>query len=245
MPPPANSRFEEPGDAVGRRGDAGDAGAHDPAADALVDEVLDGGPDAAELRLVAHREFDAGALGRRDHRVGLLDRGRDRFLAEDVLAGLRGGDDGSGVGGRPGRDVDGLDLGVVDDVVVVLGIGADAPLLGGRLCLLQVDVGDGDDFHTWVARQIVDVGEVGDTPTPDDADTELAVCHVVCTSEVGSCQLPEKNETFCQLPTDLEPVKRVDLLLVGGDGAVQDVGDLDRVVGGRRFEDRVGGGEVV
>src|SRR5262245_60098280 len=37
----------------------------------------------------------------------------------------------------------------------------------------------------------------------------------------------------CRLSTRSKAVKRVDLLLVGGDGAAQDVGDLDRVVDGR------------
>jgi hypothetical protein len=59
---------------------------------------------------------------------------------------------------------------VVDDVVVVLVIGVDAPLLGGRLCFRQVDGGDGDDLDARVPRQVVDVGEVSDPPATDDAD---------------------------------------------------------------------------
>src|SRR5262249_15866554 len=132
--------LEEPGDAVGGGGDAGDAHAHDAPADALVDEILHGGPRAAERRVVAHPGLGAAGVGRGDHRVGIVDRGGDRFFAEDVLTGLGGGDDGGGVGDRPGRDVDGFDIGVGDDVVVILVVGTDAPLLRGRLRLLHVDV---------------------------------------------------------------------------------------------------------
>jgi hypothetical protein len=97
--------LEEPRDAVRRRRNADD-GPHDSPADGLVDEVIDGRPDPAELWLIPHREFDTGAVRRRDHRVGVLDCGRDRFFAKDVFARFGRGDDRRRMGNRPGRNVD-------------------------------------------------------------------------------------------------------------------------------------------
>ena len=68
---------------------------------------------------------------RRDHGVGLLDRHRQRLLADDVLAGLEGGHRLRMVQERRSGDVDQVDVVAGQELVDVLDVGDAEPPRGG------------------------------------------------------------------------------------------------------------------
>ena len=56
---------------------------------AVGDEAPDGAVDPRAGQVMVGRQRDAGALARLEHRPSVLDRQRERLLAQDVLAGRR------------------------------------------------------------------------------------------------------------------------------------------------------------
>ena len=57
---------------------------------AVGDQMPDGAMDPRAGQVVVGRKGDAGTLAGRDHRPSVIDRKRERLLAQDVLAGGRG-----------------------------------------------------------------------------------------------------------------------------------------------------------
>ena len=91
------------------------------AGDRLVGELVLG----EERQHVADQQQLAGLLGRLDHARGVGRRQRDRLLAEDVLAGLQGGDGHLGVPRRRQADVDHVEVRIGQHLVEV-GVAGDA-----------------------------------------------------------------------------------------------------------------------
>lgn len=86
---------------------------------------VDGGPRGGEARgeaaVEAHLKNHPGSFSGGDRPVRVLERHGHRLLHEDVLARLGGSDDELSMRAGRGRDNDGVDVGVVPDVVDVLG----------------------------------------------------------------------------------------------------------------------------
>ena len=174
---PALGLVIEPGGVVPGRADTDGGHAHDVPDQALVEQLLHQRQLRAEALLVAHRELDAGLLAGGDHRVGLLNRHRDRLLAEDVLARLGGSDHRRRVRLGPGGDGDHVDVGSRDQVVEVLVGVLDAERVRRLPGPGRVHVGHGDYLDSWVSRQVGQVLTLANEPTPDDADAELPFRH--------------------------------------------------------------------
>ena len=87
----------------------------------------------------------------------VLGGGGQGLLAQDVLAGLDGLDDVGGVDLAEGRDEDGVDVPVVDELIGA-GVGLGAVGLRGRDRGLVVDVGNGDDLAA--GQDTRDAGQV-------------------------------------------------------------------------------------
>ena len=64
-----------------------DANTEDAPDRAVGDQAPDGAMEPGAGQVVIGRQDDAGTLARRDHRPSVIDRERERLLAEDVLAG--------------------------------------------------------------------------------------------------------------------------------------------------------------
>ena len=127
----------------------------------VVLEVLEGAEDPCR------------PVRRGDQLVAFGHGHRHRLLHGDVLARGEGVDPHARVQVVGGDDVDGVDLGVVEQVAVV-GAGLRRPPLRGALAgALPVDVADG--VKVGVGGVGVPEGvEPGDVAGPDDADADLA-----------------------------------------------------------------------
>ncbi len=87
---------------------------------ALGDRFLGIGHFGVEALRIADREFDVLLAGNGDQFIGFPELQRDRFFEQDVLARLEAiARDRIVRTLRCGRDVDDLDLGIGDDVLVV------------------------------------------------------------------------------------------------------------------------------
>ena len=124
-------------------------------AEGAVADELDG-PEVGGLVVAAvgDHELDVGGLAGGDHGLGFGDVDGHGLFAEDMLAGLGGADGVLGVHGVGQRDVDGVDGGVVRDLVEVFvavdGVGGDA-----------VFGGDAVGFVAMAADQAGDLGVGG------------------------------------------------------------------------------------
>jgi hypothetical protein len=103
--------------------------------------------------------------------VGLGDRGRQRLLTGDVLAGRKRRHDLVGVhpGGR--EELDGVDRGIIQHLFEIrVHARRDAPLAGAPLGPLGLRVAQRDDVTPWVL-QIAGRVELRDVPAADDGQT--------------------------------------------------------------------------
>ena len=119
------------------------------------------------------------------HSQALLQVGGQGLLAEDVLAGLGGGDAHGGVGGGPGADIHVIHVHVLQKLLDGCEVVGDAELLGGVLGALGDDIGDGD--HLDDVRELHVGGQMGgggDVARADDTDSQF-VCHSVFLSRRG------------------------------------------------------------
>ena len=115
---------------------------------AAADHVVNGAVVVVEAAAEADLELDACFLRRVDGSVHLGQIIVDRLLAEDVLASVSSLDDVLGMGVGRGADEHCFDLGIVQDVICVLGGVRDAAGLGKSLGLLIHErVGDGLDLR--------------------------------------------------------------------------------------------------
>ena len=112
-----------------------------------------------EVAAVGDHELDVGGFAGGDHGFALGNAGGHGLFAEDVLAGLGGADGEVGVHGVGQGDVDGIDGGVVEDVVevvvVVDGVGGYAVLGGDAIGLVAMAAdqgGDGGVGVCWMPR---------------------------------------------------------------------------------------------
>ena len=145
--------------------------------------------DVAELTLVQQLtnqrilRIEAAWYAEQELHAGLLHGGLGfermlqavckRLFAQDVLAGLGGGDGHGRVAVVPGTDVHSVDVLVrqqfFDGSVSV----RDPEALGKSLRTLQIEVGDGDDLRLVARRVRGHVGIRGDVAGADDADTDF------------------------------------------------------------------------
>ena len=103
----------------------------------------------------------------------MLEAVGERLFAQDVLAGLGGGDGHRRMAVVPGADVHGVKLlggqHILDGSVGV----RDAEALRKALRPLQIEVGDGDDLRLIAHRVRGHMGIRGDIAGADDADANL------------------------------------------------------------------------
>ena len=120
-----------------------------------------------EAELVGLDEAPARAPGGVDHRLHVR-RGRgERLLAEHVLAGGQGVEGQPGVGGVDGADVDGVDVGVGEDLGVAgAGRGGQAVLEGEGRRPGGVGAADGDEDAAPAG------GQLGEELPGDDAGAQ-------------------------------------------------------------------------
>ena len=133
--------------------------------------------DVAVAADEADHEEAAGLVGRGLHRRGLRGVHRHRLFAEDVLAGVEGGDGALRVGVVPGADADGVDLGQGGEHLVLVVEDAflgDPILLRLLLRARLVDVAERVDFDVGVARVAAEVA-VADSAASDHGDLDLLV----------------------------------------------------------------------
>ena len=115
---------------------------------AVTNHVVNCAVVVVEAAAEANLQLNAGFLGCVDGSVNLLQIIIDRLLAEDVLACVSSLDDVLGMGVGRGANQNCIDLGIVQNVVCVLGGVRNAAGLGKSLGLLiHKRVSDGLDLH--------------------------------------------------------------------------------------------------
>ena len=114
-----------------------------------------------------HVDLAAGALGF-DDRPAFVDGGAHRHGAGDVFAGLEGFDGHPGVVGDRAIDVDGVDVGVFEQVAVVGVAGLDIEAVADFVEAFLVAPADGRDVGAWVV--LIDGDEFGSEAEADDGD---------------------------------------------------------------------------
>ena len=103
----------------------------------------------------------------------MLEAVGERLFAQDVLAGLGGGDGHRRMPVVPGADVHGVKL-LGGQHILDGGVGVrDAEALREALRPLQIEVGDGDDLRLVAHRVRGHMGIRGDIAGADDADANL------------------------------------------------------------------------
>ena len=123
--------------------------------------------------LIADGQHLAGAVTGVQHLLGVLGSGRHGLLAENMLAGLEGGNGDLAVGDVGGQNMHGVDGGVTEQLVIVgvhLGV-RGAVLLGSLLGALGDKVAECAQID--ILGLLGHAGQVllvGDTAAADKAD---------------------------------------------------------------------------
>jgi hypothetical protein len=120
----------------------------------------------------------AARTGRRQHRLGVFERRRDRLLDEHVLAGLERGAGQPGVLGHAGQDHHEVDVRMRAHGDVVGQVGRQVEPLGRGAALLWIGVVDGCDLDAALPPQALDqvhVGRPEDAPAADHAKADAHV----------------------------------------------------------------------
>ena len=145
----------------------------DPSQLALVVQFLDEEVLAAvDDGFHHHEDLAARPLGL-DEPLAVFDAGGHRHGAGDVLAGLEGGEALGGVVGDRRVDVNGVDVGVGEELVVVGVADFDAETVAALLQPLFGAATDGG--HLRVGVVLVDRDELGAEAEADDGDADLLV----------------------------------------------------------------------
>ena len=139
---------------------------------AAVQELLRLDERRVVEEVLGHAEECAGAGGGLGDAVGLIQGRRDGLLAGDVLARLEGGYGLLGVQVGRREQLDGVDLGVLEHLLVArVYPGRDTPLGRPALGALAHGVAQGHD----VARLVLQVArrvELGYGPAPNDGEAD-------------------------------------------------------------------------
>ena len=114
------------------------------------------------------------AVVRLRHGPGLVGVGRERLLAQDVLAGLEGGHGPVPVQAVGQRVVDGVDLGVVDQFRIAVEHPGYPVLTGELLRPVPIPGGHGGDHGAPGAPSGLDQRGRGDAGRPEDPDPQHA-----------------------------------------------------------------------
>src|SRR5262249_52866436 len=112
-----------------------------------------------------------------EHAVRLAGVHAHACLGQDVLAHLQGGEGDGAVQVRPGAGDDGVDVGVLDEVLPALEGARDAVLPGDGGGRFRPAVADGDDLDAGEGPQPGDVAGAGVAPGPDQADADALGRH--------------------------------------------------------------------
>ena len=128
----------------------------------------------------AHKQVAGRGLRRREHQLGLPQRGGDGLLDQHVLAGLERREREAAVLGHAGEHEHDVDVGVGADRAVVGQVGGEVEPIRRRAALGGVGVVDRDDVDAALAAEPLDQAHVRrpeDAPAADDAeaDAHLAV----------------------------------------------------------------------
>ena len=179
-----SKRIAAPGEGVGRERqahrlglNASDDDAHADhvggANDAALDELLGLDEGRVVEKVLGYAIEGAGAGGGIGDTGGFLQVAGHGFLAGDVLAGLERGDGLVGVEGRWGEELDGVDVGVVEHLVIAaVDAGGDVPLGGALLGALGGGVAEGGDLALRVLKVAGGV-EPGDGAAADDGNADV------------------------------------------------------------------------
>lgn len=139
-----------------------------------VEDVLEQRRVIAEAVLGDHRQQLPRPPLRLEHGIAVLERGRHRFLDQDVHARVEGRDAERRMGGGRRRDADEIDLAPAEEVGRIV-VGDDIREAEGRRLrggTTGSDVGQSDDPAVVGELQVSpDVG-VGDRARADDGDSE-------------------------------------------------------------------------
>jgi hypothetical protein len=117
-------------------------------------------------------------LGRRQHRLGIVERGRDRLLHEHVLARFESRAREAGVLGHARQDHHHVDVRMRADREVVGQLRSEVEPLGGGAALLGIGVVDRRDLHAPLAAQALDQVHVRRPEDAAAADHAQADAHV-------------------------------------------------------------------
>ena len=148
-----------------------------------VDDLLGEGDGGDAAVVVPHGVRHAGLLDFADHFLTLRTVEGERFFAQHHLAGARGGDGDLGVRVVGGDDVDGVDVGALDELAPVGLGGFKAPVIrvgfefGGIAAAGGLE--DGDERGVEKLRRVVVGVRVGAAhkAVADDTDVEVLFCH--------------------------------------------------------------------
>ena len=124
---------------------------------------------------LGHHVPEAGFLDDLADFLAFLDGGGHGHGAHDVFARPEGLEGLRSVVGNGGVDVDGVDLGILEELVIVGVAFFYIELVGQLVHLLLVASADGDEVHVRVG--LVDGDELGSEAEPDDGDVMDVFAH--------------------------------------------------------------------
>ncbi len=142
---------------------------------AIVVEFLDVEKFATVDDGLGHHVLEAGFLDDLAEFLAFLDGGGHGHGAHDVLARPESLDGLRGVVGDGGVDVDGIYLGILEELVVVHIAFLDVELVGDLDHLLLVATANGHEVYVRVG--LVDGNELGSEAKPDDGDVVNVLTH--------------------------------------------------------------------
>ena len=152
-----------------------DRGRDELAEDVPVEQLATGADGRVPAAVLVDSQLHAGAFGRSDDGLGVVERVGHGLLQEHVLAGLQGSDRHLTMTMRRQGDVDDLHVRVVDDVTEVARCCRDAELVRRELCRRGRARGDADDVPA--SRPIGgQVALAHDLAGTDDADAIATAC---------------------------------------------------------------------
>ena len=139
---------------------------------ALLDRLPHRAMRRGVAKVVVGRHDDAALAAFRDHRARVGERQRKRLLAQDMLAGRRGGEDLVAMQLVGGGDIDGVDVLGFDQLLQARRRMRDAVLFGVTRAPIGVRAHDGDGFAA-IGAERADHVLGGDRAGADQAPTKF------------------------------------------------------------------------